>query len=184
MLTLQPNNQTDEKMRALQDLSLEGALRHLAPSMTRLAAETAGAFFCAQPSRGSNWETPLRSEKVSLHCSQMNMGERFEMTCNLAVEKDAWSRLFNPGETDQFQMDAFCEMANCICGSLIGDPGFLDEFGYLIPCVPWPGISLAVPGSRTLRGAFRISGILVYVSFTVRETVSSGVCAVPFAAAA
>lgn len=173
MFTLQTTAPAESRHRNHPDASLESALRRLSPSMTRAAAETAGAFFCAKTSPGATWEAPRLTDLGSLHCSQKNMGEKYEMTCNLGVERSEWDKLFTSKESEQFKMDAFCEMANCICGTLLADPGFSDEFGYLIPCVPCSGPSRAPAGSRTLRGAFRLSGILVYFAFTVQEAVAA-----------
>ncbi len=184
MFTLQTTDLVENRLRNQSEASLETALRRLSPSMTRAAAETAGAFFCAKTSPGATWEAPRLNDLGSLHCSQRNIGDKFEMTCNLGVERSEWDKLFAPKESEHFKMDAFCEMANCICGALLADPGFSDEFGYLIPCVPCSGSSRSGAGSRTLRGAFRLSGVLVYFAFTVQESLAAVSHDFPFTAMA
>ncbi len=176
MLTLEKKSNSLSKLNGLPEISLERALSRLASSMTRAAAETAGAFFCTKTSEGASWEVPRLSYQESIFCSQINMGEKYEMLCNLAVDKSDWTKMFTSGESDLFQMDTFCELANCICGTVLADPSFADEFGNLIPCVPFSGVSAqGHPGSKTFRGAFRLSGFLVHFSFTVQEC---SICAV------
>ena len=183
MLTFQTTPQAEAKIAAMREKDLESALRRLSSSLTRSAAETANAFFSANTTPGVIWEA-RELDLESLQCSQKNIGETHEMTCDLGVKKSDWTRMFTLEETEQFKMDAFCEMANCICGAVLADPGFSDEFGYMIPCVPCSGPSLAMPGSRTLRGAFRLSGILVHFSFAVRETAAINPMTDPLSAAA
>ncbi len=185
MLTLQTAPQTEAKYRPTPEFSIEAALRSLSSSMTRGAAETAGAFFCTQTSPGiERRKTPRLTDLGSLHCSQKNLGDKFEMTCNLAVERGEWEKMFADNESEQFKMDAFCEMANCICGTLIADPSFTDEFGYMIPCVPCSGPCRILESAPTLRGAFRLAGIRVYFAFTVQETAAVASRAMPLTVAA
>lgn len=149
---------------------LETALRRLAPSLSRVAAETAGAFISAEAVPATDLRvTPRLPDLGLLRCSQKNIGEKHEMVCNLSVEKSEWQRLFGAGANEEFCIDAFCEMANCICGSLIADPAFADEFGYLIPCVPYAGHGKALPGSRSYRGAFRLGGAWIHFSISLQE---------------
>lgn len=165
-----PNHipQQDEKA------SIETAIWRMGPSMARVASETAGAFFGSEAVLGSDLSViPRLSDLGVLRCSQKNIGEKHEMICNLAVEKSEWDRLFNSGENEEFRLDAFCEMANCICGGLIAETAFTDEFGYLIPCVPYSGHSKNPVGSRAYRSAFRLGGAWIYFSITVQ--VASGI---------
>jgi hypothetical protein len=161
------------KLQARREMELEGILRKLSSIMTQAAAGTASAFFSANTSPGPRWQVPPFNDLESLHCSQRNMGEKFEMTCNLAVAKTDWDRMFPAIESDRFKMDTFCELANCICGTVLAQPEFSQEFGNMIPCVPFSMAAQAVAGSKTLRGAFRLSGILVYFSFTVVDALNS-----------
>lgn len=161
-----PNNitQLDEKV------DLETAIWRIGPSMARVTAETAGAFIATEAVLGSDWTIiPRLPDLGTLRCSQKNIGEKHEMIINLSVEKSEWDRLFNTGEGEDFRLDAFCEMANCICGSLIADSAFTDEFGYLIPCVPYAGQSKSPKGGRSYRGAFRLGAAWVHFSITVHE---------------
>lgn len=153
---------------------LETALRRLGPSLSRVAADTAGAFLSAEAVPATDWRViPRLPDLGLLRCSQRNLGEKHEMVCNLSVEKSDWERLLGISADEEFCLDAFCEMANCICGSLIADPAFTDEFGHLIPCVPYAGHGKAAPLSRSHRGAFRMGGAWIHFSISVRE--ASGV---------
>lgn len=150
-------------------VDLEAALRRLGPSVRRVLAETAGAFLAADASPGSDWRTLSRLPDLGvLHCSQRNVGEKLEMICNLEVESSEWRRLLGEAACEDLCQDAFCEMANCICGSLLADAGFLDAFGYLVPCVPFAGPFRVAGDARTLRGAFRLGGALVHYAITVQ----------------
>jgi hypothetical protein len=164
--------QTSSIIMGREPCAIESGLRRLAPALARAAAETAGAFFCSQATLGTVWEAPRIPEARSLHCSQKNVGEKFELICNLTTDMTEWKRLFAADVPDQIKMDAYCELANCICGSLLADPGFSDEFGYLIPCVPCTGAGRPEPGSRTVRGTFRLSGTWIHFSFAVQDSVT------------
>lgn len=167
-----PNEFTHQEEKA----SLEAAIRRLGPSMARVASETAGAFFASNAVLGSDLSViPRLPDLGALRCSQKNIGEKHEMICNLAVEKSEWDRLFTAGESEDFRLDAFCEMANCICGGLLAEAAFTDEFGYLIPCVPYSGHSKAPAGSRGYRSAFRMGGAWIHFSITVHA--ASGILA-------
>jgi hypothetical protein len=149
---------------------MDAVLKRLAPSLSRLAAQTAGDFLSAEAVPASDFRViPRLPDLGLLRCSQKNIGEKLEMVCNLSVEKSEWERLFGAGASEEFCIDAFCEMANCICGSLIADPGFTDEFGYLIPCVPYAGHGKAIPASRSYRGAFRLGGAWVHFSISLQD---------------
>src|SRR5687768_9256312 len=105
-----------------RNTDLERALRRLGPGMARVAADTAGAFISVEAVLGTDWTViPRLPDLGILRCSQKNIGEKREMVCNLSVEKAEWDRLFG-AESDDYSVDAFCEMANCICGNLIADP--------------------------------------------------------------
>ncbi|HKP98138.1 MAG TPA: hypothetical protein VJ385_20580 [Fibrobacteria bacterium] len=149
---------------------IESGMRRVAPSLARAATETAGAFFCTQAALGTAWEAPGIPETSRLCCSQMNIGEKFELLCNLTTDTAEYAKLFPAGVPDPIRMDAYCELANCICGAILADERFLGEFGYLIPCVPCSGAGSVAAGSRTVRGAFRLAGAWIHFSFAVRET--------------
>lgn len=173
MQTLHPYIQTSSIVIGRRPCTLESGLRRLAPSLARAAAETTGAFFCSQATLGTIWEAPRIPEARSLNCSQKNIGEKFELICNLSTDIAEWGKLFAADVPDQIKMDAYCELANCICGSLMADAGFSDEFGYLIPCVPCTGAGRPDPGSRTMRGTLRLSGTWIHFSFSVQEAVTA-----------
>lgn len=166
-----PNNITTQRdVKA----GIESALWRLGPAMARVAAETAGAFISTEAVPGTDWTVvPRLPDLGQLRCSQKNIGEKHEMICNLSVEKNEWQRLFASGENEDFTTDAFCEMANCICGGLIADPSFTDEFGYLIPCVPYAGHSKVPAAARTYRGTFRLGG--AWIRFSVSVCDASGI---------
>lgn len=154
--------------------SLEASIRRLGPSMARVASETAGAFFASNTVLGSDLSViPRLPDLGVLRCSQKNIGEKYEMICNLSVEKSEWDRFFTAGESDDFRLDAFCEMANCICGGLLAEAAFTDEFGFLIPCVPYTGHAKATAGSRGYRSAFRMGGAWIY--FTIKVHTATGI---------
>lgn len=180
MSTLQAYPKSENNLFAVPSYSLETSLHRLASSLTRATSETANAFFCASNSTSASpspsTPAPTKASKAlkvsgeigSLTCSQRNIGDKFEMICNLEVGKADWNLFFTAGESERFKMDTFCEMANCICGSLLSDPGFSDQFGYMIPCVPWSLGAAPQSSAGTLRGAFRLSEILVYFSISVQ----------------
>lgn len=161
--------------------SAERALRRLTPAMARAAASTAEAFFpahgAAAPDEGfsrpyghggnRSGRSGSRSGSETLCCSQLNIGERFEMTCDLATDKEEWASLFPRDVPDQVRSDALMELANCICGSLLSDAGLMDELGCLLPCVPSAFIPRA-PGASAVGGALRMSSTLIQYSFSVR----------------
>jgi hypothetical protein len=151
------------------DFPLDAVLRKLAPNLARAASETASAFFNAPVSLAPAWEAPRAAEGGRIHCSQKNLGEKYEMVCNLTVDKAGWDRLFPPDLDERMRMDAYCELANCICGALLADPGFADWFGYLIPCVPCTGPGCPGEGAQAARGALRLNGAWILFSFAVRE---------------
>jgi hypothetical protein len=170
MSTLQAYPKSENNLLAIPGYSLEDSLNRLASSLTRATSETANAFFCISAPAPTKDSNALReSGEIGSHtCSQRNIGDKFEMICNLEVGKADWNSFFTAGESDRFKLDTFCEMANCICGSLLSDPGFSDQFGYMIPCVPWSLSSAPQSNAGTLRGAFRLSEILVYFSISVQ----------------
>ncbi|MDB5104625.1 MAG: hypothetical protein JWP91_2314 [Fibrobacteres bacterium] len=145
-------------------------LKRLAPSLARAAADTAGAFFCSPAAVGNPWDSPRVPDAQGLRCSQMNIGDKYEMLCNFSADEADWETLFPADVTGQIMLDAFCEMANCICGTLLADPDFSDEFGYLIPCVPCNGASRPASASSAMRGAFRVGSAWIRFSFAVQET--------------
>lgn len=148
---------------------IDAALRRLAPNLARAASETAGAFFNVPASLASTWEAPRIPELGRIHCSQKNIGEKYEMMCNLTADKFEWDKLFPADVPAQIKLDAYCELANCMCGTLLADPGFTDWFGYLIPCVPCSGSSCADPAAHSIKGALRLNGAWIMFSFAVKE---------------
>jgi hypothetical protein len=145
------------------------ALQRMASPLARAAAETAGAFFCAEASLPRSRAIPRFSEFGALRCSQKNVGDKHEMICNLAVDQKEWDRLFKAGESEELKKDAFSELANCICGAVLAHPLFSDEFGYLIPCVPCSGPAVLPSGSSRLKGAFKMGGAWIRYSFRVAK---------------
>jgi hypothetical protein len=184
MPTLQKTPETRSLPIVRQPCPIEAGMRRLAASLTRTAAETAGAFFCSQASLESPWEAPRIADTDSLHCSQKNIGEKYELLCNLTADKAGYDTLFPEGISDQIKMDAYCELANCICGSILADTAFSEEFGYLIPCVPCSGAGRPASGSRTVRGSFRLAGAWIHFSFAVQEAVPMLSAAARYSAAA
>jgi hypothetical protein len=167
-----------------QACPIENGMRRLAASLTRSAAETAGAFFCSQAILASHREAPRLPEKGAIRCSQKNIGGKYELLCNLAADKAGFDKLFPAGTSDPIKMDAYCELANCICGSILADAAFSEEFGYLIPCVPCTGAGREAAGSRPLRGAFRLAETWIHFSFTVQEAAAAMNTVSRYAAAA
>jgi len=148
--------------------SIERALRRLSPVLARAASETAQAFFPEQEGSGPDREAQALSGSGTLRCSQANIGESCEMVCGLAVDKMGWTSLLADSAGD-LSMDVLRELANCICGSLLSDPEFLEEFGQMYPCVPSvPSLDDAphVCDGRGLEGAVRISGTWIHFTFT------------------
>jgi hypothetical protein len=153
-------------------------MQRLAPALARTAAETAGAFLCAETSVPlAGTPVPRFSDFGAMRCSQKNVGDRHEMICNLAVDKDGWNRLFKGGEPEEIQRDAFCELANCICGAVLANAEFADEFGYLIPCVPCTGSALVPANASRMKGAFKMGGAWIRYSFTVMQAAGAAALA-------
>ena len=153
----------------VESFPIEAAMRNLAPSVAKAASETVSAFFSAPASLASAWEAPRIPESSRMQCSQKNVGEKYGMMCNLTADKHGWDRLFPSDADDRFKMDAFCELANCICGTLLADGAFADWFGYLIPCVPCSGPGCALAGAQSVKGALRLKGAWILFSFAVSE---------------
>lgn len=154
---------------ATAECPIESGMQRLAPVLRRVAVETAGAFLCVPASLGSAWEAPRTAVPEALHCSQMNIGEKYQLLCNLSVNKSDWSKLFTSGVNEQIRMDAYCEMANCICGTVLAEADFTGEFGYLIPCVPCNGASRLEGEVIVEQGSMLVGGAWVHFSFAVQE---------------
>ena len=152
-----------------QDRPVEREFDRIAPALKRAAAETAGAFLCVPAALGSGGEAPRLSIPDALHCSQMNMGDKHQLLFNLSVEKPEWDKLFDGGIPDAIKLDAYCELANCICGTILADDGFTGEFGYMIPCVPCNGASRPAADSRVERGSMIVGGAWIHFTFALRE---------------
>lgn len=163
---------------------IDSAMRKLAPSLARAVSETVSAFFNGQVSLVPAWEAPRIPAFAAIHCSQKNLGERFEMICNLTADKGGWDRLFPAATDESIRLDAYCELANCICGALVADAAFADWFGYLIPCVPCSGPGCVGEGSHAVNGALRLKGSCILFSFAVREVHVSAASTLPMTAAA
>jgi hypothetical protein len=163
---------------------IDTAMRKIAASLARAATETVSAFFNAQVSMVPAWEAPRIPELGAIHCSQKNLGEKFEMICNLTADKGGWDRLFPAVADERIRLDAYCELANCICGALVADAAFSDWFGYLIPCVPCSGPGCVGEGSHAVNGALRLNGSWILFSFAVREASAAGSRAASLTAAA
>ena len=151
---------------------LETGLRRVAPSLSRAVTETAEAFFGFKAIQGIPWEAPRIPDNRALYCSQENIGEKYEFLLNLTTDKIDYDRLFAEEVGDQIRMDAYCELANCICGAVLADPAFSDEFGYLIPCVPCNGASRPDGEARSERGSMIVGGAWIHFSFSVQECAS------------
>lgn len=152
---------------------LETSLRQLGPGLGQTAAETVGAFFRCEVSAGlMEMSLPRFADREALYCTQKNLGEKFKMTCSVAVVRQEWNRLFTDGESNAIKNDALWELANCVCGSVIADTGFSDEFGYLTPCVPNGDVQRApaLPVTTTYRCFVLIKGTAVHFAFTVEES--------------
>jgi hypothetical protein len=149
---------------------IDAALRKLAPSLARAASETVSAFLGAPAALVPAWEAPRIPEAGRLHCSQKNMGEKYEMICNLTFDKADLDRLFPGFPDERLRQDACCELANCICGALLADPAFADWFGYMIPCVPCSGPGCMGEEARAVKGALRLNGAWILFSFAVAES--------------
>ncbi len=171
MLTLNKPSHNQELLETPMELCMEHSIRVLGPAMIRNLAETAAAFINVPAFYATLWQAPRLSGNQSFQCSQRNLGEKFELTCNLSVETEAWKAFFTAGESEQFQLDAFCEMANCVCGALLADPSLTDEIGYLTPCVPTASAFRPAARSRNLRGAFRLASAWIHFIITLQEGV-------------
>lgn len=153
----------------IETFPIDVALRKLAPVLARAACETASAFLNAPASLAPGWAAPRTGGPQHMLCSQKNLGERFDMICNLSADAQGWARLF-PGGTDaSIRADAYCELVNCMCGGLIADPDFADWFGYLIPCVPCSGPGCLDEGSHSVKGALRLKDTWIRFCFSVGE---------------
>ena len=159
-------------------------MRRAAASFARAAAETAEAFFSSPAAAATAWEAPRLPEGRALYCSQRNIGERYELLLNLAADKSEFGALFPAEVPEAIRMDAYCELANCICGTLLADEGFAGEFGSLIPCVPCSSSGRVTAGARAFRGAFRLRGAWIRYSFSVQETAPGQSALARYAAAA
>jgi hypothetical protein len=153
---------------------LDAAAHRLRAILGQSAAETVGAFFRSEAVPGPDWTVlPQLSDWETLRCSQKNIGDKVDMICNLSVAKADWYRLFTDGESDDVKADALCELANCVCGSVLADPEFSDEMGYLTPCVPSEGFCKAPAVSRTLRGSVLLKGAAIHFAFSILDSVSA-----------
>jgi hypothetical protein len=142
----------------------------LAPALLRTVAETAEAFFQDAAALEPACDGARMREYATLNCSQMNIGQNFEFLCCLTTDKNGFDRLFAAGTPEPIKMDAYCELANCICGAILADAGFADEYGYLTPCVPCSAPGRIKAGSRALRGALRLKGARIHFSLALRQT--------------
>jgi hypothetical protein len=133
------------------------------------AAETSAAFLCVPAALGSAREAPRFSIPDALHCSQMNMGDKHQFLFNLSVDKSQWNRLFAGAIPDSVKLDAYCELANCICGAVLADAAFTGEFGCMIPCVPCNGASRPAADSPIEGGTMIVGGALIHFTFAIRE---------------
>src|SRR5690606_25691609 len=116
--------------------SIKRALGRLSPVLARATAEAAEAFFPGKEDCGPDRAAPALSDSGSLRCSQANIGESYEMVCGLSVDRNGWTSLLADSAGEGLSMDVLRELANCICGSLLSDPEFLEEFGQMYPCAP------------------------------------------------
>jgi hypothetical protein len=149
---------------------IETGMRRLAPSLLRTVAETAEAFFAGRADLEPAWEGNRPRDNAALNCSQMNIGANYEFLCCLTTDRGGFDRLFAPGIPEPIKMDAYCELANCICGAILADAGFADQFGYLTPCVPCSRPGRIKAGSRALRGALNLKGARIHFSLAMRPT--------------
>lgn len=164
MLTLQTRTQANTG-------DIQAGLQRLAPSLSRTVAETAGAFFMAEASLPLNRAAiPRFSDFDAMRCSQKNIGEKYEMICNLAVDRAEWNGLFVNGEPEDLRRDAYSELVNCICGAVLAYSGFTEEYGYLIPCVPCSGPALVPAGASRLKGAFKMGTAWIRFSISMLQT--------------
>ncbi|MEO7427200.1 MAG: hypothetical protein ABI036_18575 [Fibrobacteria bacterium] len=147
---------------------IETGMRRLAPSLLRTVAETAEAFFAGRADLEPAWDGSGLRDNAALNCSQMNIGEGFELLCCLTTDIGGFDRLFPADVPEPIKMDAYCELANCICGAILADEGFADRFGYMTPCVPCLRPGRIRPGSRALRGALRMKGARIHFSLALR----------------
>ena len=152
-----------------RDRDVDPGLGRIAPRLKRTAADTAAAFLSVPAALGSAREAPRFSIPDALHCSQMNMGDKHQLLFNLSVEKAQWNSLFSCDMTDCIRLDAYCELANCICGAILADSEFTGEFGCMIPCVPCNGASRPAEGSRIERGSMIVGGAWIHFTLALRE---------------
>src|SRR5690349_18127936 len=132
MLTLHSSTQHQDGTRS--------GLQRLSTSRSRTSAETAGALSLADAAVAqTRAAAPRFSDLDAMRCSQKNVGDKYEMICNLTVDRAEWNGVFVNGEPDDLKRDAYSELGNCICGAVLAHAGFTEEFGYLIPCVPCSG---------------------------------------------
>lgn len=162
-----PSGATRRRPRACP---VDGGLDRIAPMMMRVAAETSAAFLCMPAALGSAWESPRLSIPDAMHCSQMNMGDKHQFLFNLSVEKAQWNGLFAGALPDALKSDAYCELANCICGTILAEAGFTDEFGSMIPCVPCNGASRPAADAQVESGSMIVGGVRIRFTFAIRET--------------
>jgi hypothetical protein len=154
----------------VREAGIDAALRRLAPTLSRIAAATAGSLLGTGAMPGSDPSIAPRPRDLGeIRCSQRNIGETHEMVMDLSVDKAEWNRLFAAGEPEDYRMDAFRELVNCICGGLIAEAAFTDEFGYLIPCVPYAGSCAAPADSAGVTGAFRLGGAWIRFTLSIHQ---------------
>jgi hypothetical protein len=172
MPTLQRTDSTpasEATQTQLRACPIQGSLDRIAPMLMRAAAETSAAFLCVPAALGSARKAPRFSIPDAMHCSQMNMGDKHQFLFNLSVEKAQWNKLFAGPIPDSIKLDAYCELANCICGTILADGEFTDEFGYMIPCVPCNGASRPAADAHIEGGTLIVGGALIHITFAIRE---------------
>ena len=172
MPTLQPTDSapvSDPAQGRSRAGSLERSLDRIAPMLMRAAAETSAAFLSVPAALSSAREAPRFSIPDALHCSQMNMGDKHQFLFNLSVDRPQWNRLFADPMPDSMKSDAYCELANCICGAILADASFMDEFGSMIPCVPCNGASRPEADAPIRSGTMILGGALIRFTFAIRE---------------
>lgn len=154
----------------LEAVSEESILHQLGPAMVRVIATTSGAFLMSEAAPATDWTVvPCLPDLGVLRCSQKNIGEKREMVLNLAVEKAEWDQLFSGGEAEDLRVDAFHEMCNCACGSILAEAAFTDAFGYLIPCVPSAGPAKAPLSAHSYHASFRLGCAWVHIALFVGD---------------
>ncbi len=183
MPTLEKRIETRPQAFAMGESLIESEMRRLGPSLARTVAETAGAFFNSPATLEAAWAAPRLPEGRALRCSQENIGEKYGLLCDLSADMGEYARLFPAGVSDSIKLDAYCELANCICGAILADADFADEFGYLIPCVPCSGAGRLSAGTRSMSGAFRLKDAWIRFSLTVQAAVPAATSAEKYRAA-